>query len=188
MFKHTVRRISSWSIAIKLLVVGLLILPLLAGSGPNCGVEPGASRDLIPRNADASFRKVQFNYTGNFAEIPKGKSVVSFGIVINSTWTLTPGSLNVRGKITPLVAGSELPNQIRIVARKKNAQGQVQLSKLFDVTVNSDGTILIQSFPIAPAVPFLTTDVLDLSLIPRDRKLPFCQANLTITFVPPPGT
>lgn len=153
-----------------------------------CGVlfeTPGITKAGVP----VSFNRVQYVYSGQFTATAKGQPVYSVSILQTQRGFIYVGDLKIKGKITPVVAGSLIPSKMRISFRHKNPRNAVLRTKNFDFNVNADGVIALQTFPYRDAILFQPKDVIEVSTISVDRIFPAGTANVTITYVPPaPGT
>ena len=172
----------------------ILILALSAFQ-LQCGVlfeSPGLTGRLSPfdeAGVPISFTRVQYVYSGQFSASAKGQPIYSVSFLQTQRGFIYIGDLKIKGKITPSVAGSQIPSKMRIALRLKNPQNALLRSKNFDLTVGADGVILLQTFRHRDAIIFGPKDVLEVNVISVDKAFPAGTANFTLNYVPPaPGT
>jgi hypothetical protein len=140
-------------------------------------------------DAAAIVQRQQFtfvNFLGGGA-----KNVVAGGIGIKSIkgplLTLN-GTLHVRGKLTSDPPGQHFPAKIRILIKHKAPNNSVLSTDTFDVTVQTNGAILLQNFPFKSVNTAGIRESLEFFVTPLNTDFPDCTANLTAWFTALPGT
>lgn len=134
----------------------------------------------------ASNGKEQFRFTGTVKATIKGKAALTLSIrsfLKESQIILFVGRVMVGGKITPQAPGTALPTKMRILVNHKSVAGKILKSNAFDVNVQSNGAILMQSVPFNNFDLVNPKETLDLSVVPFDRNLPAGTISLNITHV-----
>lgn len=94
------------------------------------------------------------------------------------------GTMRIKGKITP-DPGEFAPSTVKVTLKHKNAQnGAVLSTQTFNIHIEADGRILVQSFPITTSNATGTPEQLEVSAQAVDKAFPFSTVNVTITYTP----
>jgi hypothetical protein len=138
----------------------------------------------------AAVQKFQLTFVGPLPPSPANQVAGAVNLkAIRGPLLTWNGNLNVRGKVTPLVAGTQIPNTIRLTIKHKRAlNGTVRRTESFTVNVQTNGLVALQSFPFTTINGSNIRESLEISITPVSRSFPLCSANLILSFTALPGT
>lgn len=170
---QTMRISSFWRTAFLILTVIL------------CAVPPVISETtaaLVPIDGR------QFSYRAFLRGVRKGVPAASFifeSLSSSNQFTLGPGTLSFVGRILPPppLAAAFFPTRMRLSLVVQTETGKIISRETFDLSVQSDGRILHQTFPF-PNVVIHSKEKLLSSLTPFDAALPACILSITARLAP----
>jgi len=131
--------------------------------------------------------KQQIAYQGPLDAAAKGRPSVDLRLeqlFPDCALVFSRGTYQFSGRLTAETAGAVLPKKLRFQTVSHKAGGQTIATRYYDVTVQSDGTIPLQSFAYSKLDMINYGESADLTIIPVDAPLPACTSNLTVTFLP----
>lgn len=139
--------------------------------------------------AAAVAQRFQLTFVGVLPASPAGVSAGGINLkAIRGPLLTWNGNLHVRGRVTPIVPGTPIPTLIRLVVKHKRLNGTVLRTETFNVNVQSNGLVTLQSFPFTTVNASNIKEALEISLTPLGRTFPLSTANLTMSFTALPGT